>query len=267
MKTINGYHIYHDLLHTTRPAGWQRLLEQYRAATTVQKPPSTPDKPRSESSSFDRARHATGKLARFLLAAPSDAELKTFSKHSKHHVNPREFGTIPPVWLNPMVVSAMAGAPQTVPARSPRPSKDKGKGREVLPGPISSQGIDERDFAPSTTFAPSRMPESTAAGSNGRWTGTTAVPSTRVVRAAEHVMRDERSKRPAQTVPASVVSEESLWPESDSQGNWFDAKKARLRGGGGSKKMKKSKAKAMRWLMPLDEEHRRDAIGFMGTYK
>ena len=259
MKDVNGYAIYHDLLHTTRPASWQRLLAEHTRPTN---PLAALDKPRkSSSSSFDRSsyervRHATGRLARLLLATPSDPELKTYSKRAPPDINPRQFAAAAMPWLNPMAMSAYAGATSDQTWTSSN-KKDKGKQREVRP--IAAEGIGEHDFAPSvvapTTTAPSRLPASTVANSNTRWTGTTAVPSTQAVRAAEHDMRKYEAGnnllQPPANIQASVVSEESAWPESDSQGNWFDAKKARLRGGGKSKKDKKKEEekKVRRWVV------------------
>jgi hypothetical protein len=43
---------------------------------------------------------------------------------------------------------------------------------------------------------------------------------------------------------ATIVSEVSMWPESDSQGNWYDVVRPRLRGGAGKKEKKEQKRKA-----------------------
>lgn len=75
MHTLDGYMIYHDLLQPTKPDLWQQLdayhqQQLYAAQIAANKPPK---------SSWDQGVHVAGKIARFLLAAPSDPELKTYS--------------------------------------------------------------------------------------------------------------------------------------------------------------------------------------------
>ncbi|KAF2833622.1 hypothetical protein CC86DRAFT_12305 [Ophiobolus disseminans] len=199
MKTANGYAIYKHIYQTTQPSTWQSLVAKHSRTTnpTATTSPTRPRTPSSaSSSSFDRARHATGKIARFILAVPSDPAYKTHSNRAPD-INPRQFAAAMP-WLNPMAVEAFAGADTWIPQNK----RDKGKGREVAR--LGAEGVEEMDFAPATAAAAHVPPTS-----------------------------PERTLDAPPALPReSEVSGGSAWPESDSQGNWYDAGKARLRGGG-----------------------------------
>ena len=226
MSTPNGYNIYLSLLHTTDPTLWQRLCTQHHEVISTQHhPTSKPPTP----SPLTRARHATSALARFLLAAPSDPALKTHS-----NANARAFAaSVPPVWLNPLAVMAFVGAGANVSVQWERSGGAKEKG---IATQSTGTGIEERDFA----HAQSRVPISSATGTKTHWIGTTLVPSTHA----------------AHTDIRAVSSDVSAWPACDSQGNLFDSKTARLRGGAckKEKKKKKKKVKMSAWLKPLPED-------------
>jgi hypothetical protein len=230
------------MLNTTNPELWQKLVEQHLMAQTMQTPI-----PKSRQSSLTQARTVAGKITRFLLAAPSDPELKTYStRRPLEAVLPAD--SIPLAWMDPMAAATFTGARNNEAWRTRR-KKDKSKGK----APATSEGISTHDFAPSGA-AQSRLTGTTAVNSNTHWTGTTVVPPARPTGPTQHPhwpnnvipVSDVRRRHSPGT---NVASEVSMWPEGDSQGNWHVARRPRepkIRGGGegegGTKGHKKSKS-------------------------
>lgn len=209
MNTSDGYAVYQDMLHTTDPALWQRLEDQYRLIHAIQHPI-----PASYKSDLKSARRVGGKIGRFLLAAPSDPDLKTHSTKRKP----------PSFWNTPSIPTHLL---------TPKTGR-KGKGRADPP----SEGIARQDIAAITS-------------STSKHAGTTAItptPSTTSSKTStpKPKTRTLASFNPAFNVyarpPVSVVAEtdHSLWPEGDSRGNWRDVRAPKpklgptMRGGGGA---------------------------------
>lgn len=251
IKTADGMAIYRDLLSTTHSREWARIYSKHcsQLETTRAAPASAPTASpvqKSPKSSMDQARQAAGKLARFILAVPADPELKTFSSKGpsgEKRVRAATDIPIPPPWINPMAMPNFNTAP-TFSTRRTQSYKDKGKGRAA--DPIIPQTTDTREFAPtpSMTIA-SKYPAFTTTNTNAVGTSNTAVPfSLRPGFRPNNIPVSPLVRQHSEI--SAAVSEESAWPEGDSEGNWFDAKKAKLRGGADSCK-KKGKGKRKLW--------------------
>jgi hypothetical protein len=234
MSTPDGYAIYHDMLHTTQPALWQRLEEQHRLAQTMQNPVPVQ---RSRESSLKSARRVGGKIARFILAVTSDPDLKTYSTK-------RDSMGLDGFWSNQAMampwMDPMTAAAYTIPMTEPQAIKrtDKGKGKAMAKPESDHERIARQDFAPvgaTAVNSNSRFTGTTAVNSNARFTGSTLtrrLPSFNPAFNAFHRYPIE----PA----ATEITDQSSWPEGDSQGNWRDARHPRpkprpnIRGGASS---------------------------------
>ncbi|KAH5474661.1 hypothetical protein HBI31_190500 [Parastagonospora nodorum] len=205
MDTSDGYAVYQDMLHTTDPALWQRLEDQYQLAHPMQNPIQ------ARESNSKTARRVGGKISRFLLAAPSDPDLKTHSTKRK-----------PTFWNTPSIPTHLLSAQTDI----------KGKGRA--------------DTNPNTI----PITSSTLQNSTSKYTGTTAVTPTPSTSSKTSTPKSKTRTLPSFN-PAfnayvrhspSLVAEtdHSSWPEGDSQGNWRDVRAPKpkpgptMRGGAGN---------------------------------
>ena len=210
MKTSDGYAVYQDMLQTTDPALWQRLEDQHRLAHAIQDPI-----PASYKSDLKAARRIGGKIGRFLLAAPSDPDLKTHSTKRKP----------PSFWNTPSIPTHLL-TPET---------GSKGKGR-VDPAP--SIPITASTLLNSTTYAGTTAETLTPSTSSSK----TSTPKPRNRTLASFNPAFNVYARPAPSLVADT--DHSLWPEGDSQGNWRDVRAPKtktkpgagpsMRGGGGA---------------------------------
>ncbi|KAF1921942.1 hypothetical protein BDU57DRAFT_511019 [Ampelomyces quisqualis] len=235
ITTPDGYAIYHDLLNTTNPVLWQKLVEQLHNAQTPQSPT-----PKSRESSFDQARHAVGKMARFVLATPSDPELKTFSTRMKSPEAVTAHGMFLSL-MDPKTAGMLTSGAETE-SRSAMREKErtiakaniKGKGKAPA---VEPKGVDMNNIG---TASQSRLTGTTALN-NGR--STTAPGTNRQSYASNTV--PEPARPHSHGVGTTAVSAETMWPEGDSQGGWRDVSRpvgSRLRGGADKSKSKKSKS-------------------------
>jgi hypothetical protein len=232
------------MLNTTNPELWKELVEQHRMAPNMPTP--------IPKSSLDQTRTIVGKITRFILAVPSDPELKTRSTRKPLEAV-LDNANIPLAWMDPMAAATFAGS-TTNEAWRTRRKKDKGR----VKAPVASEGISTQDFAPLGT-AQSRLTDTTAIDSNSHWTTTTAVPPARPAGpiSQPHRLYSNDSVNDAQKYHSGDVtaaSEVSMWPENDSQGNWYDAKRPRelaSRGGSGTKKHGEAKS-VWRDILPVE---------------
>ncbi|KAH7389578.1 hypothetical protein DE146DRAFT_170129 [Phaeosphaeria sp. MPI-PUGE-AT-0046c] len=211
----------------------------------------------SRSSSLDQARHVAGKIARFVLAVPSDPELKT---HSMRRGNGSDIGSgidLPIPWMDPL---AMAGLTEMAGSEAGgdeewRKRRKKGKGKEKATSPTTPPVTDSYDVAIPSGPTHSRITTSTAVDSNGHLTGPTATtPPSRLLQSIQQAYPPiktfpgprDLTIPSASGVATTEASQQSLWPEGDSQGNWWvpkGSKGLRLRGGKGSEKKGKRERK------------------------
>jgi hypothetical protein len=238
--------------------------------------PSTPSTA-SRTSSLDTARHVAGKIARFVLAVPGDPELKTHSM--RKGIRTEGLGMLPIAWMDPLAVSGLTGLVDQD-GRSGSDGEqadpeDGVRGKRKYTGPMTSPRTETRDFASGP--AQSRITGTTAVNSqdvqrNG--SGSTACTArsntspeqSRLIQA--HIQATYRpitgfpghrtppsklrSTQQAKNEPAmsevagTDVSQQSMWPQGDAQGNWWvpkGSKTLRLRGGEGKEKKDKAKKK------------------------
>jgi hypothetical protein len=253
------------MLAPTNPSLWQTLSEKHNAA-------QNPDK--SRGSSFDQARQVAGKIARFMLAAPSDPDLKT---HSTRRPSNGSFGSASSAlalagWMDPMNVAAAGGVINNEAWRTRR--KKKSEEKHVY----AHERIETHDFATpgpaQLTGTPAAAPPSTSsANHSSRLTGTTTVPShtnttyytkpnppperpvrhnTRPLpeRPARHDFHPPPERRATHTA-STTASQISMWPEGDSQGNWHDVTRPVLRGGDGRMEKRDKKKAKKPWMSAL----------------
>tara|TARA_R110002003_G_scaffold52_21_gene4533 strand:+ start:46628 stop:47908 length:1281 start_codon:yes stop_codon:yes gene_type:complete len=237
MADEHGYAIYCDLFSTTKPALWARLETQHRLAAAPPRSGSTAASVRSRESSLDQARHVAGRIARFILAAPEDPVLKTYSSRMGK-------GT---VVFSPMGVPILAGPGLGSGSGDDwrrKNKKDKDKGKEKLVGPVSGAEIGTHDFALMATDAgQARRTSPMAPNNNPRYTGTTAVDS---IPPPPHRNSNVFSGAVAEDEGSQVATDVSVWPIDDSEGNWYNARRIGnviMRGGGGKKEKAKEKGK------------------------
>jgi hypothetical protein len=281
----NGYAIYHDLLSTTNPTLWSRLESQHGQAQIqiIQARPTT-DRPKSRESSLKSARRVGGKIARFILAAPSDPDLKTFS--SRRHVD-WNTTSMPLPWMDPM---AMVGLSSPIDIdgeeswtfrslQKKAPSRDKGKAKSE-PGGETTTGYEFLAAGPAIAVQVAKRAAATGKNIKTHWTGTTAAPQpldrpTKPTRqlpsfnpAYNAYKRHSTTESIANTDNATEVS---LWPEGDSEGNWTIPKRVTMRGGDGKwgvdRRLKKEhkatrKAKAKEEQKEMEKYALIDRVGF-----
>jgi hypothetical protein len=229
IKDPDAYAIYYDLLHTTRPELWERLEEQHQLGKGI-----LPTDRSSRTSSRDQARHVAGRFARFILAAPSDPDLKTHSTRKQtHDQSTRAVPSTPQTWMNPMAAAYFIGVQddetwRTRPKREEK-KKDKeyGKTKIHLFGSTPNQHNMSKSSALIGTTAANSMVR-TAAPAEHRHSAM-SVPFSNVTASPRHSL-------------ATAASAESMWPEGDSQGNWWDVKVPRPKDGG------KPRKRRMQWL-------------------
>lgn len=170
-------------------------------------------------------------MARFVLATPSDPELKTFSTRMKSLDEVTADGMSPPLPIYATMLISSAAASQNGRAK---PTKSKGKVPALEP-----EFIDTKDFATAT---------------HSRLTGTTAVNNSRWTTAPDKHFQSYPDnavpgpvRRHTQGAGATDVSRQTMWPEGDSQDGWRDVSRpvggSRLRGGGVEGKKKKKKGR------------------------
>ncbi|KAH8730232.1 hypothetical protein GQ44DRAFT_823566 [Phaeosphaeriaceae sp. PMI808] len=240
MKTAEGFAIYHDMLHTTQPKMWQRLAHQHRFAAITPVPTQRPRR-----SSIDQARRLGGKLARLILAAPSDSEVKTYSSRKPPNSKPIRVAVgFPPVFISPVATSAFTETSRSGLWRT-RSKKAKGKGVVVANRPKSADGVYVQDFAAPSNTGISGFTTSKYAKKNKQWTGTTLVSSSlRETQSSEQgadISNPMPCLSPTEPQKSSDIQEDSegdssVWPGSDSQGNWTAGRTGRypgIRGGDG----------------------------------
>jgi hypothetical protein len=224
METTDGYAIYQDMLKPTKPGLWQKLDEQHRRQSATEKP---------RDSSLDQARQVAGKIARFVLAAPSDPDLKTYStRRPSNAQNPAVHTSISLSrmdWMDPMSAAASTSITNNDAWRTQR-KKDK---------------VVQQHAVPTNQASPSRL------------TGTTAAPGIPPWWTAANV--NERPDAPVRSNSrgTTTASEESMWPEGDSLGNGRDVRRPvepQLRGGAGTEK-KKKKSKPWRNVLYGETMH------------
>jgi hypothetical protein len=257
------------MLRTTEPELWHRLDEQHQMSKAAQMPIQKP-----RESSFDQARHAAGKLARLLLASPSDPDLKTHSSRKPAYGKSARITTsVPHTWMDPMAAAAFTGSQDN---EAWRTRKKRDKGKSGANGPTAKEEVDTRYFAHSGALSSgagiSGLTGTTAVKSDGHWTGPTAVPSSRVAQSTEQPHNQHSNDLESLLYAGSdsalhqpnhattTVSDESMWPQGDSQGNWHVPKRAArpgLRGGEGKKEKKKKRSP---WL----NVHHTEAMRFFG---
>jgi hypothetical protein len=252
------------MLAPTNPSLWQTLSDKHRSA-------QNPDK--SRNSSFDQARQVAGKIARFMLAAPSDPDLKT---HSTRRPSDGSFGSASSAlalagWMDPMNVAAAGGVINNEAWRTRRKKKKSEEKHVYAHEKHAHERIETHDFAApgpaQLTGTPAAAPPSnSSANHSSRLTGTTAVPShTNTTyytkpnpprpppeRPPRHDFHPPLERRASHTT-STTASHISMWPEGDSQGNWHDVTRPVLRGGDGRmEKREKKKAKVKKpWISAL----------------
>jgi hypothetical protein len=234
MADEHGYAIYCDLFSTTKPALWARLETQHRLAAAPPRSGSTAASVKSRESSLDQARHVAGKIARFILAAPGDPALKTYSSRmGKGTVVFSPMGV--PILAGPGLGSGSGSGSGDDWRRKNKKDKDKGKGKLV--GPVSGAGVGTHDFALMATDAgQARRTSPMAPNNDPRYTGTTAVDC---VPPPPHRNGNVFSGAVAEDQGSQVATDVSVWPIDDSEGNWYNARRIGnviMRGGGGKKK-------------------------------
>jgi hypothetical protein len=247
LNTPDGFAIYQDILKPTNPDLWQKLADQHRMSQPTQSPT---DKLRG--SSKDQARHVAGKLARLMLATPSDPDLKTHSSRRPSTAQHAQANTSMPLafmdWMDPMSAAASTGTTNNDAWRTQRKnnkSKEKETEKQTV---MRHEAIDTQDFSP---CPPGRS----------RLTGTTITTNNndnindKWYISAEPVPRTD-TERPDAPVrhnshATTTASDQSMWPEGDSLGNWQDVKRPvdpRLRGGAEkAEKLKLRRKKSMPW--------------------
>jgi hypothetical protein len=264
------------MLKQTDPSLWQRLSKKHHATHSS-------DQPRG--SSLDQARQVAGRIARFMLAAPSDPDLKTHSTRRPSNASHVSGNTLMMVGLmDPINVAAAGGVINNEAWRTRRRTQEKEKHAHEHERSATSDSITHPPAAPSrlsgTTPA---TPHSNSDNNNyygtSRIAGTTVVPkntnynySTKPHPPPERPVRHDsypsleiplrRDSHLAPELPVrrdshyalerpgtvrrtttTTASEVSMWPEGDSQGNWYDVVMPRLRGGAGKKEKKAKKKK------------------------
>ncbi|KAJ4365191.1 hypothetical protein N0V83_008809 [Neocucurbitaria cava] len=205
------------------------------------------DTTRPNMNSMEMAFHIAGKVTRFLLAAPSDPKVKTYSKRYPPPTSSDQRQAINAPPLRTTNTSALErisdGAPhnhhsQTQVQRETRggggggpkndimedntTARDKGKGKARDP-------VDTPRYTLDSTFS-----GSTAVPSNARYTGNT-LPAGGPSAQLRGVLNE--SRRGGLQIPQQRIYEEesdagTTWPEQDSQGNVW-AGGAHIRGGDG----------------------------------
>lgn len=287
LNNPNGYTIYHDMLHTTNPPLWSRLEEQHRQAQILQLQSSTTaiiQKP-SRDSSLKSARRVGGKIARFILAAPSDPNLKTYS--TRRQIN-WDTSSMPLAWMDPMAAVALSsptnddsGSGSTWTSSSmekKEKEKIKGKGKaQSEPGVV----VARHDFAPPASTS-AMVTNTTSPNTKSRWTRKTAIPPPIPLDRPTKPTRQLPSFNPAynaykrHSVTSSVAAtdtgtEVSLWPEGDSEGNWTIPRRPVMRGGDGGgagegvkeKKLKKKEEKEKRKMRAREEHERVEKVALI----
>jgi hypothetical protein len=246
MNDPNSYAIYHELISTTNPTLWSRLESQHGQAQIkiIQARPTTTltQMPR-DSSSLKSARRIGGRIARFIFAAPSDPDLKTFSKRK---VMDWDTTSMPLPWMDPMAMVGLSspinidGGESWTFGSLKNKDKDKSKVKgKAKPEPGGESVTGYEFLASSDQAAKSKaMVTGTFSKSKTRWTGTTAVPTpldrptkpTRQLPSFNPAYNAYR-RSISSAVGTDAATEEILWPEGDSKGNWTIPKRAVMRGG------------------------------------
>ncbi|KAF2035570.1 hypothetical protein EK21DRAFT_107091 [Setomelanomma holmii] len=232
MNSPEGYAIYHDLLSTIKPSLWRKLNAQHH---NVQNHSNTPSPSvsisiKSRESSLDQARHVAGKIARFVLAAPSDPDLKTYSSRQA-------------VLFSPMGVPIMAGGKGTGAQVWGVKEKDKkDKGKEKLVGLVVGDGVGRQDVVAGA--GPVGLVSPAAVHGDERHIGASNPSQTQTFLVTD---RDPQSHAPSTVSDGAslVQTDVSIWPVNDTEGNWYDARRIGnviMRGGAGKKK-KREKVK------------------------
>jgi hypothetical protein len=254
LNTTDGFAIYQDMLKSTNSDLWQKLADQHHMAQTMHSPTNKP-----RGSSIDQARQVAGKIARLMLAAPSDPDLKTYSTRRPSDAQPN---TSMPLafmdWMDPMSAAASSGTTNNDAWRVQRKNnKPKEAEKHVVMRHEAIDTIDTIDFAPHSSV-PSRLTgtAATANDRNAQWytghhTAPAPAPQVHAERPGPPIRRNSHA--------TTTASDQSMWPEGDSLGNWQDVKRPvdpHLRGGAGkAEKVKAKKSKPWRSVMYGEAMH------------
>jgi hypothetical protein len=253
-------------------------VEEEHSDTRVVPQSEKSDESRTRNSSFDSGRKLAGKMFRFILAAPSDPELKTCSSsHSSHSV----LGVAPVRVYTSMDGNGMNGLAlaQNLDGLSAlfrkKSKKNKGKGLANAPTAVHA-----RDFASSGAVTP-KLVGTTAVNKNGVWAATTARSATterprdttvqaspsRGIQVATSI--DVVTRQPTSYALSNVsnATHQTRWGEVDSHGHVYlpheRERQAGMRGGGSTKvKSKETQVKKPKDARPL--ANRAEAMHFLG---
>jgi hypothetical protein len=252
-------------------------VEGNHATTRVAPQSEKSDESKPCNSSFDSGRKLAGKMFRFILAAPSDPELKTFSSSHPSH---SALGATPVRVYTSMDGNGMNGLAlaQNLDGLSAlfrkRSKKNQGKGPASAPTAVHA-----RDFA-SSGAGTSKLTGATAVNTDGIWTGnivknaTTEQPRGTTVQASpSHGIQvatsiDVVTRQPTSYAPSNIsnATHQTRWGEVDSHGHVYlpheRERQPGMRGGGSTKvKSKETKVKKPKDARPL--AHRAEAMHFL----